>query len=463
MRTRERGIGNLAFIAVLVLFVVALAMFFVSKDEADKFKKSFADSEQALKASNAQLTAAQLAYDALVDVLGIPVPEIRRTENTWPPENVVSEKTRQYLYGVTQALAKAGEIRLNSKIYQIPEGQNVVTETQGDVVQIKLYTTAYSVDTITFRAVLDPLGSLLKFMGEIARENNDKFETTLSGARQREQEQQNTINEQQTAYQNDLANKQAQYESLSQEKTQVADAYQAASAKNDNLETGIAQANQEKERAERTFKREIAALENRIIIEKELKALALAEDPKDGEIQAVGARGTVHINLGRKHKLSAGTKFIVWRPGKGSIREDFAVVRVFKVERERCEARVISRKNPNPITRGMYVSNPFFNPKGSLTVYIYGDLKEYPTAVAKRRLAQSGVRIAETLDDRVDVIVLGEPPVVAEEIVEEEEAALAERRAGMERSRRLNAVMDTAKTIGAIVVTEKVLATFLDY
>jgi len=165
------------------------------------------------------------------------------------------------------------------------------------------------------------------------------------------------------------------YESLVQEKQQVDEAYQGSSAKIDGLETEISTVKQETERSKRTFEREIAALNNRIITEKELKAIALAEDPKDGEVLAVGSRGTVHINLGRAHKVSAGTKFMVWRPGKGNVREDFAVVRVFKVDRTRCEARVIERKDPRPVTEGMNVSNPFYDPKGELTVYIYGEVQ----------------------------------------------------------------------------------------
>ena len=38
MRRWERGIGNMPFIAVLVLLIVAIALFVMKQDEADSFK-----------------------------------------------------------------------------------------------------------------------------------------------------------------------------------------------------------------------------------------------------------------------------------------------------------------------------------------------------------------------------------------------------------------------------------------
>ena len=117
-----------------------------------------------------------------------------------------------------------------------------------------------------------------------------------------------------------------------------------------------------------------------------------------------------------------------------------------------------------PVAQGMNISNPFYDPHRTLKVYIYGDLKQYPTDVAKRRLAESNVIVARRLDDTVNVIVLGEPPVtVAEDIEDEAEAKQAEKQARVERDRRLKEVIEKARVIGAIVVTEDVLRTFIEY
>jgi hypothetical protein len=71
-----------------------------------------------------------------------------------------------------------------------------------------------------------------------------------------------------------------------------------------------------------------------------------------------------------------------------------------------------------------------------------------------------------TLDDTVNIIVLGEPPVSApaEEVSDDPDAArLAEKRLSADRSANLAKVYDQAVAIGAIVVTEAELATFIDY
>lgn len=464
MRTRERGIGNLPFIAVLVLFIIAVAMFFVTKDQADKFKASNADLVAARDLLNQQLNDGQNAYDALIEVFNFPNPELRRDkEGGFPKSDVVGSKAREALFKIAENITRAGELRLSSKNYQIPPGQNVIQETDGDVTLIKLYQIGLSQDTITVKQMLDPLAGQFEYMGKIARENNDKYETELSSSRNQISTMQTTIASNQQAYQTDLATKQATLESAGQEKTQLQDTVSSQAAKIDNVETEIATVKQDLERSQRTAAREIAALENRVIIEQEKKAIALAEDPKDGKVLAVSNKGTVFIDLGRVHKLSAGTKFKVWSAGKGNVREDYAIVRVFRVDRTSSEARVIEKLDTRPLTKEMSVSNPFYDPKQPLKIYIYGDLKSYPTDVAKRRLAASGVSIGSSLDDTIDIIVLGEPPVVSEEVVDEEEAAVQERKASMERARRLNHIMDRAKAVGAIVVSEKVLATFIDY
>jgi len=52
---------------------------------------------------------------------------------------------------------------------------------------------------------------------------------------------------------------------------------------------------------------------------------------------------------------------------------------------------------------------------------------------------------------------------VAEDIEDEAEAQMAEKQARVERDRRLKEVIEKARVIGAIVVTEDVLRTFIEY
>ncbi|NUQ73857.1 MAG: hypothetical protein HUU21_09895, partial [Polyangiaceae bacterium] len=70
----------------------------------------------------------------------------------------------------------------------------------------------------------------------------------------------------------------------------------------------------------------------------------------------------------------------------------------------------------------------------------------------------------DRLDDTVNVVILGEPAVDIEaEAGTPEEAAANEEKAKAQRAARIREVMDTAATLGAIVVTEDVLQTFIQY
>lgn len=463
MRTHERGVGNMPFIALLVLLVVALAMFFMANDKADKATASAASAKQSELAARNLAVDAGNAYDGLVEVLGVSLPELARTDQQFPAKADVQRALRTWLDGQVTAIKQAGQFQLSSKNYQVNAADGIVVETQGDTIVIKAANVSTSADTHTVAGVLGSIPRGFSFVTQVARENNEKFENTLTNLRSEVSNKESALQNAQTSYTADLAQKQAQLDQRGQELSQVQDSLQEATARIDALETERATVQSDAERTERTLRRELQALTDALRNERERKALALAEDPKDGEILVVGSRGTVHINLGRANKVSRGTMFKVWTVGQGGLRENYAVVRVIAVDDTRSEATIVERMNSRPVTAGMYVSNPFYDPRAPLRVHIYGDLKDYPTEVAKRRLAQTGVEISEALDDTVDVIVLGEPSVMTDEVVDEEEAAMAERKAAFERERRLARVLERAASIGAIVVTEDVLRTFVQY
>jgi len=398
-----------------------------------------------------------------VATLGVNLPALAHTDEKYPTADEVKTAMHGWLETQAGELKQAGTIQLTTKNYQPNAEEGIVTETAGDQVVIKAVNFSTSAETHTVASIVSSLPRALSFFGKVAKENNEKFENALTNLRAEVANKDTALQNAQSTYTTDLAQKQAQLDQAGQEKTRLQDSLQELTSQNDILQTEKATTQSEAERAQRAQSREIQALTDALRTERERKALALAEDPKDGEILVVGSRGTVHINLGRLNKVSRGTMFKVWTVGQGGLREDYAVVRVIAVDDTRSEATIVKRLNSRPVTAGMYVSNPFYDPHATLRVYIYGDLKDYPTEVAKRRLAQSGVQISEALDDTVDVIVLGQPSVVSEDVGDEEEVALAERKAEFERERRLNRVLERAAAIGAIVVTEDVLRTFVEY
>jgi hypothetical protein len=466
MRMRERGIGNLAFIAVIVLFVLALGMWFMAKDEADNYKAKYQDSQSTIKTQQDQLFNARKAYDAMVEVFGYPWPELQPKGDMCPEASVIKEKLRTELTKITEDIKQRSRANTRARVYQFPTGTNGIEVTKGDMVTVTLYATAHVKETATVAAILEPLGGQFEYAAKVIEANNQQFETENEAYKKRVTDLGSKIAQVQSKYEADVSSKGQQFDTQKTRADDMQDQVNTLSAANDALQTENQRVQDEASRKIRVLERERDAWMQRALNEKAKKEVALKEDPKDGEVlYAAPRRGLVFINRGRRHKVANGTRFTVWRAGRGNVREDIAVVRVIEVDRTKSTARVVKQLNPRiPVAQGMNISNPFYDPHRKLKVYIYGDLKQYPTDVAKRRLAESNVSVARALDDTVNVIVLGEPPVtVAQDLEDEAEAQMAARQARVERDRRLKEVIEKARVIGAIVVTEDVLRTFIEY
>ena len=466
MRMRERGIGNLAFIAVIVLFVLALGLWFMAKDEADNFKAKYDQERMTSSAQRDKLVSARNAYDAMVEVLGYAWPELQRKEDAYPDPGRLKEKIRTELTKVTEDIKQRSRANVRARVYQFPTGTNGIEVTPGDMTTVTLYATAHVKETATVAAILEPLGGQFEYAAKVIEANNAQFETEYATYKTRVGELTGKISQVQSKYEADVSSKGQQFDTQKTRADDMQDQVNTLSAANDALQTDKARIEEEAGKKVRVLERDRNAWMQRALNEKTKKEVALKEDPKDGEVlYAAPTRSLVFINRGRRHKVSNGTRFTVWRAGKGNVREDIAIVRVIEVDRTKSTARVLKRLNPRvPVAQGMNISNPFYDPHRTLKVYIYGDLRQYPTDVAKRRLAESNVHVARMLDDTVNVIVLGEPPVtMTEDIEDEAEVKLAEKQARVERDRRLKEVIEKARVIGAIVVTEDVLRTFIEY
>ncbi|MHC4933769.1 MAG: hypothetical protein ACYTGV_16440, partial [Planctomycetota bacterium] len=97
MRMRERGIGNLPFIGVLVLFVVAVALWFVAKDQADTFKQKNVDLAKSVNDSNTKVVALEDSYNELVDVFGVEAADLVAKDQIAAKKEVIRKKVRDYL------------------------------------------------------------------------------------------------------------------------------------------------------------------------------------------------------------------------------------------------------------------------------------------------------------------------------------------------------------------------------
>lgn len=464
MRNRERGIGNLAFISVLVLFVISLAMFFVTKDDADTQKGLAKEARAAVAKADAEVEKWKIAYGALREVVAIESADLDAGTDNVPDPAKIQKAVRDEIFRVAEACDNASVVLLNSKNFTVDEAAGKIESQDGDVVKLKIFSNPISRENGTVASFLALFPKPFVNAKKVAEVNNNKNTTTAQRAEAARGEYATALETGQNAYQNDVNAKQAVIDQQRGDLTSTRESLSAQSEKFDQMSTEVEQTKQAATKQARAASLEISALQNRINNERIRKELALAEDPKDGTVIAVSkTRGTCYINLGKRNRLSRGTKFKVWRAGKGNRRQDIAVIKVLSVDEGKAECSVVSRTGVIRVTAGMNISNPFFDPHGKLRAYIFGDLSKYTTEVARRRLAAAGVSVARHLDDTVNLIILGEPRVTVEDVEDEEDAEAINRKRNLERSKRLDEILEKARSINALVVSEDALMTFIDF
>ncbi|MHC4940606.1 MAG: hypothetical protein ACYTHK_16825 [Planctomycetota bacterium] len=464
MRNRERGIGNLAFISVLVLFVIAAAMAFVWKDEGDTAKAAEATAKKAASDADRVATEWQAAYNAMKETLGMSDAAIDGGSDNIPRPAAIQAYIRGQIYAKAAECETKAVVNLATPNYQIDESKLKIISQEGDIVKVGLAGNPMARETATVRQFLDMWPAPLEIAKLVAETNNAKNTEMFNRLKQRGSAFDQAVTTAAGEYETDKNSKQAVIDQQKQDLSSLRESVESQTAKIDEAATQVEQTKQSAEKQKRLDALEISALRNRLRNEQIRKELALAEDPRDGGVIAVSnTRGTVWIDLGRRQRVSRGTRFKVWRATKGNRRQDIAVIEVFRVDDTSAECQVVKTLSSVRITKGNNISNPFFDASRPLKAFIFGNLRTYPNEVARRRLAANNIAVARYLDDQVNIIVLGEPPVTVEEVEDEEEAASIRRKQELERSKRLDEILEKARSINALVVTEATLATFIEF
>lgn len=471
MRMRERGIGNMPFIALIVLLVVAIGLFFMKSDESSSRQAEIAKLKEANAKAVETMDGANNAYKAWLDIAGLGMPELQPKEEggitVYPTPAVIKDKVSQWMMDQAAELQTKSTAKIKSRQYQVDRTNNTVNVTEtGDMVSIQLFGLPVVKETVTFASFVAPLASQFGYAAKAIEDNNGMFETEYKSYQTRTAQLQAKVDEQARGFQTDIASKAQAFDTEKTRADQMQDQVNQASAKNDELQSKLQSIEQNAGKEKRDLLRTISAMENRLRAEKSKMEIAMKEDPKDGEVLVADARqGLVFLDKGKNFRIAPNMKFRVWRVGKGNMRENVAEVEVIDVGDTSATARVTKLVSSRvPVAQGMSFSSPFYDPHKKLRVHISGNLRYYPSDLAKRRLAESGCAVAERLDDTVDVVILGEPAVDIEaEAGTPEEAAANEEKAKAQRAARIREVMETAATLGAIVVTEDVLQTFIQY
>lgn len=226
-------------------------------------------------------------------------------------------------------------------------------------------------------------------------------------------------------------------------------------------EQALAREKDERKTEVATLSQTIRAHENAQRENKERKDLEIQRDDQDGAVLEADANLLVgYINLGTADKVYAGLKFRVSALGRGAIRETKGEVVVTKViDVHYSQVRILSTVDASrPISRGDMLSNPFFNAKTPIHVFLAGDLRKYPKSVAAARLREMGCIIDDAVNVKTDFLVIPDS-VTAAATAPAAEGGDAAAPAASEYDK----LVQVAKSFGATLVTEKMLESFLGY
>jgi hypothetical protein len=206
----------------------------------------------------------------------------------------------------------------------------------------------------------------------------------------------------------------------------------------------------------------ISALENRIRTDKEVREIEIQRNDPDGivldmnPILAVG-----YVNLGSADKAYPGLKFQVSAIGRGGIREAKGEVMITRVlDAHYSQVRLVSTLNASrPVGKGDMIANPLFSKTRPMRVYLAGELRKYPRAIAVERLSRMGVIVEDKISINTDYVVVPDTVAVGAPAPAEGEGEAGAPAAQTEFDR----LQTLARTFGATLITERMIESLLDY
>jgi hypothetical protein len=268
------------------------------------------------------------------------------------------------------------------------------------------------------------------------------------------------LQREQAAHTADIARLQAENAEL----TARAEGFRVEAA---NAQNELARVRDESAATTRRKDFEIAALRDFQRLQKEQADLAIRRNDEDGRVlDANTALGVAYVDLGSVDRVYAGLKFQVFGVGRGGIRELKGSVMIQEVLGEHYAKATIlpgAVGESRPIVRGDTIHNPFYDATKTIHVYLAGDLRKYPKAIAAARLKRANVVIDEQLGAQTDWVVVPESMTAPVEAAPAEEGAEEGAAPAPATATAYDRLRERARSFGATLVTERMLEAFLDY
>lgn len=231
----------------------------------------------------------------------------------------------------------------------------------------------------------------------------------------KESAHQSTLEQARQAADRDTSRLTTQLDTIRTENTGISEQIRV---KLDEIEATKEQANKELQShtvAMRTLDGQVQTVKRALQIERE-------RETPDGRVIAVEPTlKTVFIDVGGKDFLRNGTRFKVYRTGKGAVKEHKGWLRVVSVADSRAECRVDESVSGRGIEVGDWIYNPYFNPSVKAAdkqhFVFLGEINgRYTREILQSMLESRGAVIDSAVTIDTDFLVVGqsEDPEVAD-------------------------------------------------
>jgi hypothetical protein len=369
-------------IFVLVLFLVAIVMFFVNNGELENQTKRAVAAEGRAAAAEARTKQDSTDFIALSDKIGF-TGNGNRTD--LPTLSKALDDLKKDLPQYVDSSVKTLQAALPLMVTAVKTQQERVTELEGQI----------------------------------------KNKTAEAEAAQKEMRQLGSDKDK------EIADRQRQVADLEAQNSDLKQGYEKRIA---DLNEQLKQANVGLQESRST----ILANERSYATEKEAAATRMGEMGRklnpivkeplsaDGHVLAVSKNlGLGWIDLGAKNRLPVGARFTVVSGVQGSNRVK-AIAEVTSVKGDMAEVAFSDQRDPfDPPTTGDVVYNPVYDPRGSRNALLVGSFSgQYGEDQLKRLLSGMGINVQTKLDQSTDFMIVGSEMYVDPETKQPVEAPI---------------------------------------
>jgi len=200
----------------------------------------------------------------------------------------------------------------------------------------------------------------------------------------------------------------------------------------DDLSNRLREVEAQAELDKQLARKEVSTLNARILAQSKKLEVIKEPDAPDGRVIATSAESElVYIDIGGLHGLRRGTKFDVFRFGKGGELVRKGRVEVRSVEEDSSLCGILEELDRlDPIVSGDVIANPLYSKDMQRAFVLLG---RFPSSMNRAfiagRLEALGNTVEQTISSRTDFLVLGEKEQgeFSQELTESDEYKLADK------------------------------------